>query len=58
LEKAVLTKKQMKMKTILENEWADLAYNGLLYEPLIKDIQAFNDENQKTCFRKSEDESR
>ena len=31
----------------LEIEWADLAYNGLLYEPLIKDIQAFNDENQK-----------
>ena len=47
LEKAVLTKKQQKIKAILENEWADLAYNGLLYEPLIKDIQAFNDENQK-----------
>jgi argininosuccinate synthase len=47
LEKAVLTKKQQKIKAILENEWADLAYNGLLYEPLIKDIQAFNDKNQK-----------
>src|SRR3989338_8931544 len=47
LEKAVLTKKQQKMKAILEIEWADLVFNGLLYEPLIKDIQAFNDENQK-----------
>lgn len=47
LEKAVLTKKQQKMKAMLEIEWADLVFNGLLYEPLVKDIQAFNDENQK-----------
>ncbi len=47
LEKAALTKKQQKMKEVLCNEWADLVYNGLLYEPLIKDIQAFNDETQK-----------
>jgi len=47
LEKAVLTKKQQKIKAMLEIEWADLAFSGLLYEPLIKDIQAFNDENQK-----------
>src|SRR3989338_9078947 len=52
LEKAVLTKKQQKIKAILENEWADLAFNGLLYEPLIKDIQAFNDENQKAVSGK------
>jgi argininosuccinate synthase len=47
LEKAVLTRRQLKLKSILEMEWADLAYNGLLYEPSIKDIEAFNDENQK-----------
>lgn len=47
LEKAVLTKKQQKMKSMLEMEWADLAFSGLLYEPLIKDIQAFNNQNQK-----------
>ena len=47
LEKAVLTKKQQKMKEILCNEWSDLVYNGLLYEPLIKSIHAFNDETQK-----------
>lgn len=52
LEKAVLTKRQQKMKAILENEWADLVYNGLLYEPLIKDIQAFNDESQKAVSGK------
>lgn len=52
LEKAVLTKKQQKIKAILENEYADLAFNGLLYEPLIKDIQAFNDENQKVVSGK------
>jgi len=46
LEKAVLTKKQQKMKAILEIEWADLAFNGLFYEPLVKDIHAFNDKNQ------------
>ena len=47
LEKAVLTKKQQKMKEILCSEWSDLIYNGLLYEPLVKDINAFNDETQK-----------
>ena len=47
LEKAVLTKKQQKMKEILCNEWSDLIYNGLLYEPLVKSINAFNDETQK-----------
>ncbi len=52
LEKAVLTKKQQKVKAILENEYADLAFNGLLYEPLIKDIEAFNDENQKAVSGK------
>ena len=52
LEKAVLTKKQQKIKGVLEIEWADLAYNGLLYEPLIKDIQAFNDANQKVVSGK------
>ena len=47
LEKAVLTKKQQKIKEILCNEWSDLVYSGLLYEPLVKNIQAFNDETQK-----------
>jgi len=47
LEKAVLTKKQQKMKATLGNEWADLAYAGLLYEPLVKDIEAFNDSMSK-----------
>jgi len=47
LEKATLTKKQQKMKDSLSIEWADLVYNGLLYEPLVKDIQAFNNETQK-----------
>jgi argininosuccinate synthase len=47
LEKAVLTKKQQKIKSILEIEWADLAFNGLFYEPLVKDIHAFNNKNQK-----------
>jgi len=47
LEKAVLTKKQQKMKVPLETEWADLAYAGLLYEPLVKDIEAFFDSMQK-----------
>ena len=47
LEKAVLTRRQQKMKSMLEIQWADLIYTGLLYEPLINDIQAFNDQSQK-----------
>ncbi|MBW2608883.1 MAG: argininosuccinate synthase [Deltaproteobacteria bacterium] len=47
LEKAVLTKRQQKMKAFLGNEWADLVFNGLFYEPLVNDIHAFNDANQK-----------
>ncbi|MBS3131128.1 argininosuccinate synthase [Candidatus Woesearchaeota archaeon] len=47
LERAVLTRRQQKMKAALESEWADLAYNGLLYEPLMRDIEAFVDKSQE-----------
>jgi argininosuccinate synthase len=47
LERAVLTKNQQKIKAILDNEWADLAFKGLLYDPLIEDIQSFNNQNQQ-----------
>lgn len=46
LERAVLTRMQLLTKQTLENTWADLAYRGFLYEPVMKDIQAFLDSNQ------------
>ncbi len=47
LERAVLTRRQQLVKSLLEAQWSDLAFNGLLYEPLISDIEAFIDNTQK-----------
>ncbi|OUJ19104.1 Argininosuccinate synthase ArgG [Methanonatronarchaeum thermophilum] len=47
LEKLVLTRKQLKFKKTVDQEWAELAYNGLLYEPLYNSLQAFIKNTQK-----------
>jgi argininosuccinate synthase len=52
LERAVLTRIQLLTKQTLENTWADLAYRGFLYEPIMKDIQAFLDSNQQFVIGK------
>ncbi|MFB6283881.1 MAG: argininosuccinate synthase [Halobacteria archaeon] len=47
LEGLVLTRKQRKFKEIVENEWTDLAYKGLVNEPLFDDLSAFIDSSQE-----------
>jgi argininosuccinate synthase len=47
LERLVLTKRQLAAKVVLETTYSDLCYMGLLYEPLMRDIEAFVDSTQK-----------
>jgi argininosuccinate synthase len=47
LEKLVLSRKELKFKKIVEEEWAELAYRGLVNEPLFNALNAFIDETQK-----------
>ncbi|RZN63251.1 MAG: argininosuccinate synthase [Methanonatronarchaeia archaeon] len=47
LEKLVLSRKQLKFKKTIDQEWADLAYNGLLYEPLYDSLNKFIEDTQK-----------
>lgn len=47
LERAVMTRRQQITKLPLESLWADLAYRGMLYEPVMGDIKAFVDSGQQ-----------
>jgi len=47
LEKLVLTRRELKFKKIVEEEWAELAYQGLVNEPLFDDLNAFIDMTQE-----------
>ncbi len=47
MEKGVLTKEQYDFKKIAEQKWANLAYSGKYYDPLLNDLNAFFDESQK-----------
>lgn len=47
LERLTLTRVQLITKQGLESTWSDLAYRGMLYEPVMKDIQAFFDASQQ-----------
>ncbi len=47
LEKLVLTRKELKFKRIVEEEWAELVYQGLINEPLFEDLNAFIDKTQE-----------
>ncbi|HID43236.1 MAG TPA: argininosuccinate synthase, partial [Archaeoglobaceae archaeon] len=47
LEKLVLTRRELKFKKVIEEEWAELAYQGLVNEPLFDALNAFIDETQK-----------
>jgi len=47
LESLVFTRSQLKFKPIVENEWSDLAYAGLVDEPLYDDLNAFVDSSQE-----------
>lgn len=47
LEKAVLTRRQLMIKSSLERAYADLLYRAMLYEPVMRDIKAFVDSTQQ-----------
>jgi len=47
LEKMVHTKHENKFKTIIDDEWAYLAYSGLWQDPLKQDLDAFIEVSQK-----------
>jgi argininosuccinate synthase len=47
LESLTLTYRQLKIKRMLEQEWAELVYHGLVEEPLFKDLNAFIDSTQE-----------
>jgi argininosuccinate synthase len=47
LEKMVHTKHENKFKSIIDDEWAYLAYSGLWQDPLKRDLDAFIEVSQK-----------
>lgn len=47
LEKLVLSRSELKFKHIVDAEWSELAYMGLVHEPLYHDLNAFINETQK-----------
>lgn len=48
LEKMVHTKHENKFKSLVDSEWAWLAYSGLWQDPLKADLDKFIDQSQKT----------
>ncbi|HJU14082.1 MAG TPA: argininosuccinate synthase [Candidatus Nitrosotalea sp.] len=47
LEKMVLTKHELRFKTMVDSEWAWLAYSGLWQDPLKTDLDMFINASQK-----------
>ncbi|MHC1601613.1 MAG: argininosuccinate synthase [Methermicoccaceae archaeon] len=47
LELLTLTYHQLKLKALIEQQWAELAYYGLVDEPLFDDLNAFIDSTQR-----------
>ena len=47
LEKLVLTRSELKFKKIVDDQWSELAYYGLVDEPLYADLNAFIDKSQE-----------
>ena len=41
LEALICTKEETKFKTLVDQQWAELAYNGLWFDPLKEDLEAF-----------------
>lgn len=48
LERLTLTRRQLRFKSAAEEEWSDLAYQGLVYEPLYGDLNALIDSTQRS----------
>jgi argininosuccinate synthase len=47
LEKLVLTRDELRFKSIVDDTWSELAYKGLVDEPLYADLNAFIDKTQE-----------
>jgi len=47
LEKLVLTRGELKFKKIVEEQWSEMAYAGLVDDPLFADLNAFIDKSQE-----------
>ncbi len=47
LEKLVLTRDELRLKAIIDDTWSELAYKGLVDEPLFSDLNAFIDKTQE-----------
>ncbi|WP_406662043.1 argininosuccinate synthase [Methanolobus sp. ZRKC3] len=47
LEKLVLTRAELKFKRSVDDQWSELAYYGLVDEPLYADLNAFIDKTQE-----------
>lgn len=47
LENLVLTRDEIRMKTLVDQEWSKLAYEGLWWDPLKDDLEAFIGATQK-----------
>ncbi|MCG2888472.1 MAG: argininosuccinate synthase [Sulfolobales archaeon] len=47
LEKTVYTPRELRFKRLMDQEWADLVYQGLWFEPLREEIQKLGDEMNK-----------
>jgi argininosuccinate synthase len=48
LERLTLTIEQNLFKPFIEAKWTEMAYFGLWFEPLMKDLEAFINETQKS----------
>ncbi|WP_319378510.1 argininosuccinate synthase [uncultured Methanocorpusculum sp.] len=47
LEKLVLSRAELKFKNMVDDQWAELAYMGLIHEPLYHDLNAFINKTQE-----------
>ncbi len=47
LEKLVLTREELRFKSSVDETWSELAYKGLVDEPLYSDLNAFIDSTQE-----------
>jgi len=47
LEKLVLTRDELRFKLIVDDTWSELAYKGLVDEPLYSDLNSFIDKTQE-----------
>jgi argininosuccinate synthase len=47
LEEATLSKEQNQFKDVIGKKWTELAYNGLFYDPLARDLEGMLESMQR-----------